>query len=159
MTDNEEGPIGGATDKVGQLPVGGEVEQIPAMEVEGEQQPEREEATGNVEEEMEEDNLLRGANSGRGGGVAIRTATATKPKRSAGEAGKSPIPTKRAWKSKVPAKQPGGTTEVLVAAVVHNEQKEPKATKSTRGTSRDKSRGRGRSAKKLTVPMTTRASS
>ena len=50
-------------------------------------------------------------------------------------------------------------TEVLVAAVVHNEPKEPKAAKSTRGTSRNKSGGRGGLAKNLTVPMTTRASS
>ena len=80
MTDNEEGPIGGATDKVGQPPVSGEVEQTLAMEVEVEQQPEREEA--NVEDEMEEDNLLRGANSGRGGGAAaICMAAAAKNKK------------------------------------------------------------------------------
>ena len=97
MTDNEEGPIGGATDEVGQPPVSGEVEQTPAMEVEVEQQPERKEATGNVEDEMEEDNLLRGVTSRRGGGeAAICMAAAAKTKRSAGEEGKSPIPTKRA---------------------------------------------------------------
>ena len=158
MTDNEEGPIGSAMDEVGQPPVSGEVEQVPAMEVE--QQPERGEATENVEDEMEEDNPLRGATSGRGGGgAAIHTAAAAKTKRSAGEEGKSPIPTKRAQKSKVLAKQPKGTTEVLVAAVVHSEPKEPKAAKSTRGTSRNKNGGRGGPAKTLAVPMTTRASS
>ena len=160
MTDNEEGPIGGATDEVGQPPVSGEVEQMPAMEVEVEQQSVREEATGNMEDKMEEDNPLRGATSGRGGGgVAVCMAAAAKTKRSAGEEGKSPISSKQAQKSKVPAKQPEGTTEVLVEAVVHNEPKEPKATKSTRGTFRNKSGGRGRLAKNLTVPMTTRASS
>ena len=49
--------------------------------------------------------------------------------------------------------------EVLVAAMVQSEQKEPKAAKSTRGTSRNKSRGRGGPAKNLAVPMTTKASS
>ena len=94
MTDNEEGPIGSVTDKVGQPPVSGEVEQTPAMEVEVEQQPERKEATENMEDEMEEDNLLRGASSGRGGGgAAICMAAAAKTKTSAGEEGKSPIPT------------------------------------------------------------------
>ena len=95
MTDNEKGPIGSATDEVGQPPVSGEVEQTLAMEVEVEQQPEREEATENMEDEMEEDNLLRGANSGRGGGgVTICMVAAAKTKRSAREEGKSPIPTK-----------------------------------------------------------------
>ena len=46
-----------------------------------------------------------------------------------------------------------------MAAVVHNEPKEPKAAKSRRGTSRNKSRGRGGLAKNLYVLMTTRASS
>ena len=94
MMDNEEGQIGSVTDEVGQPPVSG-VEQTPVMQAEVEQQLVGEEATGNVEDEMEEENLLRGATSGRGGGgVAICMAAATKMKRPAGEEGKSPIPSK-----------------------------------------------------------------
>ena len=59
----------------------------------------------------------------------------------------------------MPAKQPERTTEVLVAAMVHEAPKEPKATKSTRGASRNKSRGRGGPAKNPPDPMTTRSTS
>ena len=162
MTDNEEGPIGGVTEENNLQPPASREEQVLATQAQETQQPVEGEVERNEEKvptPEEEENPLRGATSGRGGGVAIRMAVASKTKRSAGEEGGSPIQSKWARKCKVPEKQPEGTTEVLVAAMVHEVPKEPKAAKSTRGASRNKSGGRGGPAKNPPIPMMTRSTS
>ena len=77
MMDNEEGPIGGVTEEVGQPAAGkeGHILTTQAQEVQqlvGGEVGRKEEMVPTLEEE---ENLLRGATSRRGGGAAIRMAT------------------------------------------------------------------------------------